>query len=77
MQSGELTIQLTPEEIGFLQEYATEHGLTVSEVIDRYIKRLQKARNGNIHPDVESITGIIPRDIDGVKEYHDHLLKKH
>jgi hypothetical protein len=30
-----------------------------------------------IHPDVESISGLVPSDIDAKQDYHEHILQKH
>ena len=47
-----LTIRLTPECIAFVKEYAQAHGMTVTEVIQRFLDRLQSRQQSPIHPEV-------------------------
>jgi hypothetical protein len=73
----ELIVRLSKSEISFIKEYAKKHGVTVSELIDRYIKRLRASQKHPLHPDVEKITGIIPNNIDAEALYHKYMLEKH
>lgn len=77
MDTLELTIHLSPEDLEFAKEYARSHGLSVDELIDRYVKRLRIQKTNALHPDIERFSGIIPADIDAEKVYKEHLLKKH
>ncbi|MBS4029280.1 MAG: hypothetical protein KGZ58_11685 [Ignavibacteriales bacterium] len=75
MNSTELTLTLPTEEIAFAKQYALQHGMTVEELVDRFIKQLQQSR-GKIHSEVEKFSGIVPSNIDAEKEYYEHLQKK-
>jgi hypothetical protein len=75
---GKLTVRLPEENLGFLKRYAAEHGLTVTEVIDRYLTRLREGAGDHaIHPEVERISGLVPADVEARALYHEHLLSKH
>jgi hypothetical protein len=77
MQREKLTIRLPKQNLDFVKHYAAEHHLTVTEVIDRYLSRLRQQQYPMIHPDVESISGLVPSDIDAKQDYHEHILQKH
>ena len=51
------------------------HGVTLTEVIDRYLRALQgpPARPSQ---EVATITGLVPANIDVTKEYREHLIAK-
>jgi len=75
---GKLTVRLPEENLGYLKQYAAEHGLTVTEVLDRFLTRLREGAQGRtIHPEVEKISGLVPADVDARALYHEHLLEKH
>ena len=77
MPSAELTVQLPAEEIEFLNSYAREHGITVAEIVTRYVKRLKSSESQPLHPDIVNITGLVPPQIDAETEHRRHLLDKH
>jgi hypothetical protein len=77
METTELTVELPASEVAFIEQYAAQQGLTVSQLIDRYIKRLQKLEQHPIHPEVERISGLIPDTIDAEAEYYERVWKKH
>ena len=51
--------------------------MNVSELITRYLRRLQGEHRAGIHPEVERISGLIPADVDTKAIYHEHLIKRH
>jgi hypothetical protein len=75
---SKLTVRLPDESLEFLKRYAAAHGLTVTEVLSRYIERLQESmdRDG-IHPRVDRVSGIVPPEADAEALYHEHALAKH
>ena len=75
--TSKLTIRLPKDDLQFAKTYAKDHGITVTELIDRYLRRMQRGQNGLRSQEVSKITGLIPKDIDPVDEYRKHLLKKH
>lgn len=77
MPTAELTLRLPAEEVEFLKAYAQEHGTTAAELLGRYVKRLKANGRKPLHPDIVSITGLVPEDIDVKGGYRQHLLDKH
>ena len=75
---SKLTVRLPDESLEFLKRYAAEHGLTVTEVVSRYIERLQESMEpADVHPRVTSLSGLVPPDADAEAAYHEHVLAKH
>lgn len=75
---AKLTVRLPRENLEFVKRYAAEHGVTVTEVLDRFLTRLREgAERGAVHPDVQAISGLVPPDVDAEALYHEHLLEKH
>ena len=77
MENAQLVIDIPENDINFLNEYAKRHHLTISSLIDQYIKQLQIYEKYNFHPDVEKNIDIIPNNIDAKKEYYERLEEKH
>jgi hypothetical protein len=77
MGTRKLTIRLPEEEIDFAKEYAARHGMTMTQLIDRYLKVLQRCPEGKLHPDIVRFSGIIPENIDARDAYHAGLEEKH
>jgi hypothetical protein len=76
MDTAKLTVHLPKRDLEFAREYAEAHGITVTELIDRYLRSLQ-GQKGQIHPAVEKISGLIPPDVDARAEYREHVRAKH
>jgi hypothetical protein len=72
-----LTIRLPRQDVEFVKEYARAHGLTVTEVIDRQLRRMRTLEEYSPSPALEEMTGLIPPDVDVREEYRRHLLQKH
>jgi len=77
METTKLTIRLPRKDVEFAKGYAKTHGITVTEVIDRLLRRLQAVQRTALHPEVEAISGLVPSDVDARSEYHEHLLRRH
>ncbi len=77
MATRKLTIRLPEEDIEFAKDYASKHGITLTELIDRYLKQLRRGPEGDIHPDILRFSGIIPEEIDAPKEYYEAMGDKH
>ena len=76
METTKLTVRLPKKDLEFAKEYAQAHHITVTELIDRYLRSLQRGQ-GAIHPEVEKIIGLIPSDVDAKVEYREHILRKY
>ncbi len=75
---AKLTVRLPEESLDFVKRFAAEHGLTVTDVLHRYLKRLQASTDGGgIHERVARVSGLVPADVDAEGEYHERLLVKH
>jgi Family of unknown function (DUF6364) len=72
-----LTVRLPKDELDFLKGYAAAHDVTATEVIDRYLRRLKDQTLGEIHPDVQRFTGLVPAAVDAEGEWRDHQAEKH
>lgn len=77
MSTRKLTIRLPEEEIDFARKYAARHGLTMTQLIDRYLKALQRRPEGQLDPDIVRFSGIIPEDLAARDEYHGGMAEKH
>jgi hypothetical protein len=76
METVKLTVRLPKNDLDFAKQYAQAHRITVTELIDRYLKSL-RGGTGTIHPEVERISGLIPVTVDAEADYRDHVLEKY
>jgi hypothetical protein len=76
METAKLTVRLPKRDLDFAKQYAEAHRITVTELIDRYLRSLQ-AGTGAIRHEVEAISGLVPADVDARAEHQEHLLRKH
>jgi hypothetical protein len=73
-----LTVRLPQENVQFVKQYAVEHGLTVTDVLDRFLTRLRESRlPRQLHPHVKKLSGLVPADVDAEALYHQHFIEKH
>jgi hypothetical protein len=77
METAKLTVRLPKKDLEFAKRYAQEHRITVTELIDRYLQRLQAGQIASIHPEVEKISGLVPSEVDAEALYHEYLMTKH
>ncbi len=77
METAKLTVRLPRKDLEFAKRYAQEHRMTVTELIDRYLRRLQTGQTGPIHPEVEKISGLVPPDVDAEELYREYVMSKH
>jgi len=76
-ETTKLTIRLPREDVAFAKAYAQAHGVSVTEFIDRYLRRMRSLTSRIPGPEVEAISGLVPADIDAEKEYRGYLMDKH
>jgi hypothetical protein len=74
-----LTLNLDKDIIFEAKNYAKNHNISLSKLIEFYLNSLTKEskRNSTVSPLVESLTGIIPNNFDEKKEYRDYINKKY
>lgn len=77
MDTAKLTIRLPKADIEFAKRYARAHRITLTDLIDRHLRRLRSQEESGIRPEIEKISGLVPADVDAEAEYHEHLLQKH
>lgn len=76
METSKLTVRLPKTSLNIAKQYAEAHRITVTELIDRFLRSLHGGA-GPIHPEVEKISGLIPSDVDVKAEYGEHIRIKH
>lgn len=76
-ESTKLTIRLPTQHVEYVKAYAKAHGLTVTEVIDRFLRRMQALDEQAPSAELNAITGLVPNDIDAREDYRRHVLEKH
>ena len=75
---GKLTVRLPEDSLAFLKKYAADHGLTVTEVVDRYLRRLRAfSSRTRVHERVVRVSGLLPPEVDARDEYATHMAEKH
>ena len=76
METVKLTVRLPKKDVDLAKEYAQAHRITVTELIDRFLRSL-RGGTCTIHPEVEKISGLVPATVDAKAEYRQHVLEKH
>lgn len=76
-----LTLSLNKNIIEKAKDYAKNHKVSLSQLVENYLNSLTKKdeKNIKISPLVESLTGVIPKDgiTDDRKNYYDYLNQKY
>lgn len=76
-ETVKLTIRLPRQDVEFAKAYAKAHDLSVTEVIDRYLRRMRALQSAEPSPELDFITGLVPSDVDAEIEYRHYLHEKH
>jgi Family of unknown function (DUF6364) len=76
METVKLTVRLPKSDLEYAKQYARRHRITVTELIDRYLRSL-KTRTSTVHQEVEKISGLIPPEVDARAEFREHAMRKH
>jgi len=76
-ETTKLTVRLPRQDVEFAKSYAKAHGLTVTEVIDRYLRRMRALEQQTPSPELDFITGLVPADVDAEDEHRRHVEIKH
>lgn len=78
---AKLTLRLNDAVIERAKDYARNHKISLSKMVEAYLDSVTKPLNDNpeITPLVESLIGVInlPADFDYKKEYRDYLEEKY
>jgi hypothetical protein len=73
----QLTIQLPHPDAEFAREFANRNKISVSELVDRLLKNLQRVSKQEVSLTVQSWIGILPSDMDVDAVRLDYLTKKY
>lgn len=76
-ETTKLTIRLPRHDVEFAKAYAKRHNINVTELIDRYMRRLRELEQGPATSKLEAITGLVPAHVDARAEHRKHVLGKH
>ncbi|MGB7755249.1 MAG: DUF6364 family protein [Salinisphaera sp.] len=77
IETSQLTIRLPVEDVDFVKRYAKANGLSVTEVIDRYLRRMRLLSSEAPQAALDEITGLLPADMDADAEMRERLSIKH
>ena len=77
IETSKLTIRLPVEDVRFVKRYAKANGLSVTEVIDRYLRRMRLLDNEAPPAALDEITGLLPADLDADAEMRERQSVKH
>ena len=84
MDTVKLTVRLPREHVEFAKRFARAHGISVTELLDRYLDRLQAQasiqsghQGDEVSASVRALTGILPKIDDPEGEYRAHLERKY
>lgn len=75
-----LTLNINKNIIESAKDYAKNHKVSLSQLIENYLNSLTKKedKNINVSPLVESLTGVIPNEANNYKsDYYDYLNQKY
>jgi len=76
-ETAKLTVRLPREDIEFAKRYAQANDLTVTELIDRHLRRMRLLQARDLSPELDEITGLVPADVDAEADWHAHQQRKH
>ena len=74
-----LTLNLNKEIIEEAKTYARSQSVSLSKLIENYLHSLtrESKKESTVSPLVESLTGIIPSDLNEREEYRDYIDQKY
>ncbi len=76
-----LTLRLDKNVIIRAKDYAQNHNISLSKIVESYLDSMTKKKSKDIEitPLVESLSGVVklPKDFDYKKEYTDYLTEKY
>lgn len=76
-EKKKLTLRLNQRLIKQAKEYAAQHNISVSELVETYFLHLDSEKEHTHTPLVQQLTGILPVDVDVKQEYEDYLVEKY
>ena len=76
-EKKKLTLRLNQQLIKQAKEYAAQHHISVSELVETYFLHLDLEKEPTHTSLVQRLTGILPADIDVKQEYEEYLVEKY
>ena len=76
-EKKKLTLRLNQQLIKQAKEYAAQHNISVSELVETYFLHLDPEKEPAHTPLVQLLTGILPADLDVKQEYEEYLVEKY
>jgi hypothetical protein len=76
-EKKKLTLRLNQRLIEQAKEYAAQHDISVSELVETYFLYLDLEKEPRHRPMVQRLTGILRADVDVQQEYEDYLVEKY
>ncbi|ROO28833.1 hypothetical protein SAOR_04795 [Salinisphaera orenii MK-B5] len=77
VETSKLTIRLPVEDVVFVKRYAKANGLSVTEVIDRYLRRIRLLDSKAPPAALDEITGLLSADMDADAEMRERRSIKY
>jgi len=77
MTTRKLTIRLPDEDVEYAKAYAKTHGLSVTQLLNRYLRRMRAFDEQQPHPELDIITGLVPANVNVKNILRDHMQDKH
>lgn len=76
-EKQKLTLRLNKRLIEQAKQYAAEHNLSVSELVETFFLHLESVEEPEHTPLVRRLTGLLPPDVDVQEAYRRHLVEKY
>jgi len=76
-EKKKLTLRLNQRLIEQAKEYAAQHNISVSELVETYFLHLDLETESTHSSLVQQLTGILPAEVDVQQEYEDYLMEKY
>lgn len=76
-ETAKLTLRLARDEIQRAKAYAEATGLTLTEVVSRYFRRLDALEPADLSPALREVVGLIPPDADLDAARDEYLQEKY
>ncbi len=76
-EKKKLTLRLNKRLIEQAKQYAAQHNISISELVETFFLHLEQIEESEHTPLVSQLTGILPADVDVKQEYRSYLEEKY
>lgn len=77
MNTVKMTIRLPRKNLDIAKQYALQHNLSLTGLVQRYFERLHLDEPDSIPPEIAAVAGTLPAGIDVRAEYAAAMEAKH